>query len=221
MPEDRITAVEVSPRAEETVRPRVTPGTRVYQLAVLLTNILNPTWLLLPILILVTYSATGSWQEALKWAGLAATIVVLPLLALIYRRVRVGVYADSQVSVREQRHILYLVGAICTTVFCITVYTLDGPMQLKAMLMALFAAGLVAMGINYFLSKVSIHAGGIAGLAMVLVILFGRSALPAMLLVPMVAWSRVALGRHTIRQVVAGVVTAVTVTTVVLRAYGF
>lgn len=205
----------------EPIHPRVMPGTRAYMIAVLLTHILNPTYLLLPILVLVTYAATNSWLEALKWAGLAASIVVLPLLALIHRRVRAGIYADSQVSVREQRHILYLVGAVCTTIYCIAVYTLDGPLALKAMLMALFAAGLVGMGINYFLSKISIHAGGLAGLAMVLIILFGRSALPAILLVPLVAWSRVALGRHTIRQVIAGAATAITVTTVVLRAYGF
>jgi membrane-associated phospholipid phosphatase len=205
----------------EPLRPRVTPGTRAYRIAVLLTHLLNPTYLLLPILVLVTYAATHSWLEALKWAGLAASIVVLPILALIHRRVRAGVYADSQVSVREQRHVLYLVGAVCTTIYCVAVYTLDGPLELKAMLMALFAAGLVGMGINYFLSKISIHAGGLAGLAMVLIILFGRSALPAMLLVPLVAWSRVALGRHTIRQVIAGAATAITVTTVVLRAYGF
>jgi membrane-associated phospholipid phosphatase len=205
----------------EPLRPRVTPGTRAYRIAVLLTHLLNPTYLLLPILVLVTYAATQSWLEALKWAGLAASIVVLPILALIHRRVRAGVYADSQVSVREQRHVLYLVGAVCTTIYCAAVYTLDGPLELKAMLMALFAAGLVGMGINYFLSKISIHAGGLAGLATVLIILFGRSALPAMLLVPLVAWSRVALGRHTIRQVIAGAATAITVTTVVLRAYGF
>ena len=44
---------------------------------------------------------------------------------------------------------------------------------------------------------------------------------PAVLLVPLVGWSRVALGRHTVRQVVLGAVAAVAVTTAVLRAYGF
>lgn len=203
------------------IAPRVSPGTRAYRIAVFLTNILNPTWLLLPIVLLVTYTATGSWQEALTWAGLAASIVLLPLLALIHRRVRAGVYADTQVSVREQRHILYLVGALCTTVYGVAVYTLDGPLELKAMLMALFAAGLVAMGINYFISKVSIHTGGMAGLVTVLIVLFGRGALPSLLLVALVAWSRVALGRHTVTQVITGALTAITVTTVVLHAYGF
>jgi membrane-associated phospholipid phosphatase len=199
----------------------VTPGSRAYRLAELLSQVLDPTWLLLPILVLVTYAATGSWLEALKWAGLAGSIVLLPLLALIRRRVRAGVYADRQVSVREQRHILYIVGAVCTTIYCIAVYTLDGPLELKATLMALFLAGLVAMGINYSLSKISIHTGGVAGLVTVLIVFFGRGALPVVLLVPLVAWSRVALGRHTIRQVISGAVVAVTVATVVLRVYGF
>lgn len=201
--------------------PRVTPGTRTYDIALALTHILNPTYCLLPILVLVTYAGTQSWSEALKWTGLAAGMVVLPLLGFIHRQVRAGVYVDSQISVREQRHIVYALGAVCTTLYCAAVWTLDGPLELKATLIALFASGLVGMAVNFFLSKVSIHTGGLAGLITILVVMFGRNALPIILLVPLVAWSRVALGRHTIRQVVAGALMAVTVTTAVLHAYGF
>ncbi len=201
--------------------PRVAPGTRTYTIAVALTHVLNPTYSLLPILVLVTYLGTQSWLEALKWTGLAACMVVLPLLGFIHRQVRAGVYADSQVSMREQRHIIYALGAVCTTLYCVAVWTLDGPLELKATLMALFASGLAAMGVNLFLSKVSIHTGGLAGLITILIVMFGRGALPIILLVPLVAWSRVVLGRHTVRQVIAGALMAVTVTTVVLHAYGF
>lgn len=201
-------------------QPRVTPGTRTYIIAVWLTHLLNPTYSLLPILLLVTYQATRSWVEALKWVGLGASMVLLPLLAFIHRRVRSGVYADSQVSVREQRHIVYAVGVCCTAVYALVVFSLGGPPELQATLMGLFVAGLVAMTINSF-SKVSIHTGGMAGLVTVLIIFFGRGALPALLLVPLVGWSRVMLGRHTIRQVVTGAATAVAVTTAVMRVYGF
>jgi membrane-associated phospholipid phosphatase len=185
-----------------------------------LTHLLNPTYSLLPLLLLVSYNGTRSWLEALKWAGLAASMVLLPLLLFIHRRVRAGVYADSQVSVREQRHIVFALGAFCTTAYCLVVFLFGGPPELQATLMALFATGLTAMAIN-FLSKVSIHTGGMAGLVTVMIIMFGRSALPALLLVPLVGWSRVALGRHTIRQVITGAVAATAVTTAVLRAYGF
>lgn len=207
--------------AQEPPRPRLRPGTRAYRLAYLLTHILNPTWLLLPVLALVTYSGTGSWLAALAWTALAAVIVVIPLLMIIYRRVRAGVYADTQVSVREQRHVLYIVGAICTTLYGFAVYLLDAPLELKATLVALFAAGLIAMGINFIGSKVSIHTGGLAGLATVMMVLFGRNALLGFLLVALVGWSRVMLGRHTVRQVVTGAVTAIVVTTAVFWAYGF
>lgn len=208
-------------KSREEVRPRVLPGTRAYTVATFLSHALNPTYSLLPILVLITYSATRSWEEALKWTALAASLVVLPMLAFIHRRVRAGIYTDSQVSVREQRHLIYAVGAVCTTLYSLAVHALDAPLELKATLMALFAAGLVAMATNFFLSKVSIHTGGIAGLVTVLIVLFGRGALPAVLLVPLVAWSRVVLGRHTIRQVVTGALMAAAVTTAVLRVYGF
>jgi membrane-associated phospholipid phosphatase len=207
--------------APQAPQPRLIPGTRSYRVAQVLTNILNPTWLLLPVLALVTYAGSGSWIVALEWAALGASIVVIPLLTIIHRRVRAGVYADSQVSVREQRHLLYIVGAICTAIYCLAVYLLDAPIELKATLVALFAAGLIAMGINFIGSKISIHTGGLASLATIVVILFGRGALLGLVLVALVGWSRVALGRHTITQVVAGAVTAVVITTAVFRAYGF
>lgn len=207
--------------AQLTTTSRVEPGTRTYAVATVLTHVLNPTYSLLPILMMVTYMATWSWAEAIKWTGLAASMVILPILAFIHRRVRAGVYADNQVSVREQRHIIYALGALCTTLYSVAVYTLDGPLELKAVLMALFATGLVAMAINLFMSKISIHTGGIAGLVTVLIILFGRGAWPALLLVPLVGWSRIVLGRHTIRQVITGALAAMTVTTAVLHAYGF
>lgn len=202
------------------VTPRVDPGTRTYHVARLLSTVLNPTYTVLPSLIAITYAATWSWGEAIKWTGLAASMVVLPILGFIHRRVRAGVYADRDISVREQRHVIYALGAVCATCYSVAVYTLDGPLELKATLMALFAAGLVGMMLN-FLSKVSIHTGGIAGLVTVLIVLFGRGAWPALLLVPLVGWSRVVLGRHTMRQVIAGALTAMTVTTAVLHAYGF
>jgi len=205
----------------ESPQPRLNPGTRSYRVAELLTHILNPTWLLLPVLALVTYSGTCSWLTALLWTALAASIVVIPLLAIIYRRVRAGVYADSQVSVREDRHLLYIVGAICTTIYALAVFLLDAPIELKATLVALFAAGLIAMGINFVGSKISIHTGGLAGLATVVVLVFGRGALVGLLLVALVGWSRVMLGRHTVRQVIAGALTAIVVTATVFRFYGF
>lgn len=208
-------------RALQPLQPRAIPGTRTYTLAVILTHVLNPTYSLVPILALVTFAATRSWAEALKWAALAVSLVLLPILLFIHRRVRSGVYADSQVSVREQRHTIYVIGAVFTSLYCLAVYTLGAPQELQATLVALFAAGLVAMAVNVFLSKVSIHTGGMAGLVTVLIILFGRGALPAVLLVPLVGWSRVVLGRHTVPQVVGGALMAITVTAVVLRAYGF
>jgi membrane-associated phospholipid phosphatase len=209
----------------ETVRPspepRVTPGTRAYTLAVLLSHLLNPTYSFLPCLALITYMATRSWSQVLVWVGLAASVVVAPILWFIHRRVRAGIYADNQVSVREQRYVIYLLGAVCAIIYLGLAVALNAPAEVQAMLVALFAAGIAAATINRFVSKVSIHTGGMAGLATVLIIFFGRSAFPILLLVPLVAWSRVVLGRHTLPQVVAGALMAMAITTAVLHAYGY
>ncbi len=52
--------------------------------------------------------------------------------------------------------------------------------------------------------KMSMHLTGAAGTATVLVLLYGRRALPLMGLVPLVAWSRYVLDHHTPAQALAG-----------------
>ena len=81
------------------------------------------------------------------------------------------------------------------------------------------AANLVALLANLF-SKISVHTGGITGAAVVLILVFGPVALPSLAAIALVGWARIAIGKHTVGQVVAGVLVAGISTLVVFRLLG-
>jgi membrane-associated phospholipid phosphatase len=68
--------------------------------------------------------------------------------------------------------------------------------------------------------KISIHAGSAAGSATVLALLYGAWALPLLLGVAVIGWSRVVLGKHSWAQVVAGALVSGLITLLVFQVAG-
>jgi membrane-associated phospholipid phosphatase len=68
--------------------------------------------------------------------------------------------------------------------------------------------------------KISIHASSLAGAATLLTALYGAMMLPAFLLLPLVGWSRVVLGRHTVAQVVVGSLVSIVLATLFILMRG-
>ena len=92
------------------------------------------------------------------------------------------------------------------------------PQHIKSGLMDIGAnmSNLVSVALLITLRwKISIHAGGAAGAATVLALLYGVQALPLLAGVALIGWSRVVLGKHTWLQVLAGAVISVIITVVV------
>jgi hypothetical protein len=83
-----------------------------------------------------------------------------------------------------------------------------------ALVVAMFAGGLVATVINHFW-KLSVHAGVAAGTTLVLTLVFGPALLATAVMVAAVGWSRVRLRDHTTWQVVAGTAVGAVVSGVV------
>ena len=90
------------------------------------------------------------------------------------------------------------------TVIGLTVlWMLGAPHLLLILLISTLIGGTIALLIT-LRWKISIHAGGAAGAATVMALLYGAVALPLLIGVGLIGWSRVVLGKHTWPQVVAG-----------------
>ena len=81
-----------------------------------------------------------------------------------------------------------------------------------------FVNGLVLMIIT-LKWKISIHASGITGPFTALIYQLGSTMLPLLLLVIPVAWARVELKAHTIRQVTAGAILSSMLTWIQMSFY--
>jgi membrane-associated phospholipid phosphatase len=128
---------------------------------------------------------------------------LLILLYILYLK-KTGEIESTDIKIREQRLnpltiaiIFYLIGFVC-------LFLLNSPPILQGLMFCYASNTLVVLLItNYW--KVSIHTTSISGPSMALFFQYGAGILPFFIFIPMVAISRVIMKRHTIGQVIAGV----------------
>ena len=178
-------------------------GEEANRLAKLISLWVDPRYLVGPVVLVVALRGTASLIEAAGWTLLTLATAVLPLLAFIALQTRRGAFADDQVPERHLRNQVYLVGNACLLVCLLILVLLRAPRSLVTLLLAMLASSAIATGLN-LRWKVSVHTGSVAGAAVSLLALVGPPALPTMVLIPLVGWTRVALRRHTLGQVIAG-----------------
>lgn len=165
--------------------------------------IFNPmaycTWFLVA---LTVWHPTWFGASILLWAGFVAA----PGLLLAVGR-RAGVWSDWDVTqLRERR--TYMPGvAIFSGATAWAAWTFRFPSPLRLVASAIFVWLLVSTIIGFWW-KISLHAGGTMGILLLALYLIGPfGALAVVWVPPLVAWSRLALSRHSPAQVVAGAAT--------------
>ena len=142
---------------------------------------------------------SNGWLWALAFLILA---VPLPTLYVLWK-VRRGEITDFDIRVREQRVKPYVLILICTAVALVLMIVGRAP----GLMIVVAAAGWVQTAILFIVTlwwKISAHCTAMAGLAVLALGTIGMAAWPLMLGLPLVAWSRVRLRRHTLRQTIAG-----------------
>ena len=177
----------------------------------------SPFLLAALLLLIVSWHATHRVLPALGWAALAAAFVTVGPLILLAIAVYAGRVRNLDLDLRHERP-WPMVIALGITVLGLTVlWLLDAPRLLLILLISTLVGGVIALLIT-LRWKISIHAGGAAGAATVMALLYGAQALPLLIGVALIGWSRVALGKHTWPQVVAGAAVSIVITALVFGA---
>ena len=182
-------------------------GRREY-LAKWLSRVFYPFVLSVIALGLSVYLETGSWTQSALWSSVCLAAFLLPFAVFLLVMVCVGRYSDLDVSIREQRHGLYVVAGV-GLILLVAIFTLGkAPLVGRAASYAAVICTAVAAVVNRF-SKISVHAMVAAGVAVVLFYLSLLAGLVLTVPAALVGWSRVRLKRHTWFQVITGWSTAV------------
>ena len=189
------------------------------RIANLTSNLLNPFLVSLIIILLLSFEATSSILDALKWSLILIALSILPVYALIIYLVRSKRVESLFIHVRKQRTKVYLLAGVCVGLGYTILHYLGAP----PMLMATSAAGLSVIVVFVCINlvwKISIHTAFIAALVAILIILYGWIAAVTVLVVPLIAWARIELAHHSLAQVVTGALLAVLIVVAVFYSFG-
>lgn len=189
------------------------------RIASLISNIFNPFLVSLVLILLVSFESTTSTLDAVKWSLILIALSILPIYLVVIYLVRKNKIDGIFVRFRRQRNKLYALAVILAGASCIILFYLNAPLIMIALFVTEFFGTAIFMGIN-LRWKISLHTAFVATSAMLLVILYGPVATVAVVLVPLIAWTRLKLELHSLAQVVTGAFLAATIMVVVFYLFG-
>lgn len=205
-------AVEAS-RSDVTKAPR------------LVSNVLHPWAILVPVLALTAYQAVGEPLESIKWTLLA----FVPALAspLIYAKIRATILSRdggqqkiSRSLVRDNPVQLFIMAGLFGIPSALVLYYLSAPRNLLIIILGITAVMLVLALVNTTY-RASFHLAMVTSMLTSLWFIFGGVSLVVFLLLPILGYSRYQLGEHTPAQMVAGFLIGLVVSGATFYGFGF
>jgi len=180
----------------------IKPSTRSEWLAYWISNVGSPPMMALAGLIVTAtlLPSEGVW----RWIAIYTVCAIgIPMGYLGYL-LRQGRISDMDVTLREQRArplIVTLSGLLAAELL----FVMGGaPLPFR-----ILAGASLAQAVLVFLItlqwKISMHTSTAAGMAVLILSVAGLAAAPVAISVPLIAWSRIKLRRHTLMQTLAGI----------------
>ena len=197
------------------------PGekTKRMRIARHVSNILAPATISLPFILLVAFYQAQNQLTAFIYACITLFFLSVGPLLYILICVRLGKLSDIDVSRRSQRAGPFLFGIVSVMIGWLVLALTNGPRNLQTVLIIAVFSGIIIMVITFWW-KISMHASSLGGAATMLTVLYGAVMLPLFVLLVLVSWSRVALRRHTVTQVIAGSLAGIVLSLVILKLRG-
>lgn len=152
--------------------------------------------------IAVKYS-DESLSEVLTWLAVLVPLIVIPPLIYVLWLVNRGQIEDIYMPKRETRLRPLLVMLVWLSACLWLIDYWVAPPLVGAFVLATIVLVTILSVVTLFW-KISFHGATISAAAATVFMVIGSYALPILLLVPLVGWSRIRLARHTPRQVFYG-----------------
>lgn len=187
----------------------------------LVSFIFNPLFFFLVMPYIVVYKQTSDSFYALKWWIFSLAFIVSAGILLVLSKRR-KIISDYDLSNKDERAKFYIVLCLLGfTYLFLSLFFKGIYFPLSIMASGIFFALIVFMLTNKYV-KSSVHVAVTCAFVITLNVLFKEKVLMiAVLLVPLVAWSRLFLKRHTLSEVLVGGLlgTVITVATFLFGKY--
>jgi hypothetical protein len=171
-------------------------------LARFISLILNPILLLVFVPFFLLLKNDRSLYHALVWTGYTF-IFLAGMTGFLYYGVKKKLFTDMDVSKRTQRPLLFLASAVVAVLYIVGVSFSHGPRVLTGIGVGVILGVLITSIVNTKL-KASIHVATVSALIFALAIIYSGYYLFLLFLIPLVAWARLKIHRHTLPETVVG-----------------
>lgn len=144
-------------------------------------------------------NTTVAWN----WAGFYILVAVLLPVSYVVWLVQQGQVTDFDLRCREQRHYPYIVASLSNLAAWLVLYWGQAPAEFVLLAGAAWVQVILLLAIT-LRWKISAHAASAASFTVWTWFIFGVVAAPVILIIPLIAWSRLRLQRHDLPQTMAG-----------------
>lgn len=157
-------------------------------------SVVTPVFLILFIPREVPYSA--------YWVFYPLVFVLIVSLFTLYG-IKTKLFSDFDVTKRRERGPFYAFVIIVTLVYISILSFFQGPKSLMVLGLGVLIGAIIMEFINRKI-KASVHVAAVSAFMCTLALLFGGLYLLLPFLVPIVAWSRIHMKRHTLSEAIIG-----------------
>ncbi len=171
-------------------------------LAQTISFILNPLVVIVFVPFFFVYKSTHNFTSAVHWT-LYTLIFLFGIALFVIFEVKKGTFTDLDVSHREQRPLLFLVGIIISSIYFVSLFFLDAPPVLFAIAFGIML-GIAVVSIINKRVKASIHVAAVTALILAVAVGFGGYYLFLLFLIPLVVWARLTTKRHSLTEAITG-----------------
>lgn len=166
-----------------------------------ISNLFSPPLVALACIVVTALAAKS--ESSLFWILIFIALLIIPPTLFVLTLVHRGKVSDFHLNIRKERALpLFAIFAYAALIYFIMYF--GGAPRLMLIVTAVALVQILLVLLITLKWKISGHCTSAAGLAILAVALYGEDVLPLTLIVPLIAWSRIRLGRHTISQTVAG-----------------
>lgn len=171
-------------------------------IAKIISGIASPLIISILLCFSLVYASSLDLFFALQWSFISILFVFVEGLFVIYG-VRKKIFSNYDVSDRKQRPPLFIFTGILCLLYLAFILLFNGPRVLIIGLGGLILGVIIAIVVNQKI-KASIHMEAFTAFAVTQGILYGGWWWALIILVPIVAWSRLTLRRHSLPEVLVG-----------------
>jgi membrane-associated phospholipid phosphatase len=183
-------------------------------------SIVGHPLLTIPLFILIVLFGNEDSSRAAPISFLIIGCVFIPVTIRLYIKSRNGSYTNFDVSDKIQRRSLYLFVVPLLLIVTIILFATNQSRNLCLGVLFALLLLILSQAINYFV-KSSLHVSlNIYLTALIFTVNF-KAGVAALLFTALISWSRVKLGRHSVKEVLFGLLIGTIISLILLKLEGY